>query len=130
MRRLGETQRGRRATLATMLEKAAVAGDYTNPWARTPAIWRHFTDEGDILRGLQRQWSIELGGALFAVIRDGAGDLASDVAVAHAETVARHHALYRVIEAHAEHPAIAEGRRKERRLLASAGLRKASLSVA
>lgn len=122
MRRLGDV-RGGRATLASMLEEAARAREYREPWRRTPAIWKHYADEGEILRTLQRQWSIELGGALFAVIQDGAGDLPSDVAVAHAETVARNHALYRVLEAHADHPSIRQGRAKEHRLLASAGLR-------
>jgi len=123
MWRSSDRAHGEGALLARMLDEAGRSGDYGAPWTRTPGIWKQFSDEAEILRSLQRKWSIELGGALFAVIRDGYGDLPSDVAVAHAETVARHHALYRVLEANTSHPAIAEGRRKERRLLESAGLR-------
>jgi hypothetical protein len=123
MWRSREGQRAERALLARMLDEARRSGDYRSPWLLAPGIWRQFADEAEILRSLQRQWSIELSGALFAVIREGDGDLTIDVTVAHAETVARHHSMYRVLEANRDHPAIAASRRKERRLLESAGLR-------
>ncbi len=100
------------------------------PWLRTPEGMRRFRDEASLLRDLQRQWSIELGGALFAAIRDGGGDLAQDVATAYGDTLARLHHIHQVLEAHADHPAIRDERAKEHKLLESAGLRSSYQSVA
>jgi hypothetical protein len=120
-----DVRRGRRSGLGVMLDLADGTGDFHRPWLRTPEIWRYFDDEAEILRDLQRQWSIELGGAMFAAIQSGDGDLTRDVASAYAEALARSYAVYKILEAHSDHPAIAAERTKEGRLLASAGVTRA-----
>lgn len=118
-----EPGRGKRAALTELVEQAARTGDYRTPWVRSPRIWAHFADEDEILRHLQRQWSTELGGAMFAAIDDGTGDLAEDVAIAYFDTLARMHSTYKILQTNAEHRAIAAERRKEDTLLKTAGLR-------
>jgi hypothetical protein len=115
-------RRGQREALEQLVREATRSGDFLAPWERQPDIWRHYHDEGEILRVLQRQWSTELGGHMFAAIQNGHGDFAQDVALAYTDAVARMHGEYRILEANADHPAIAADRRKEERLLATAGL--------
>ncbi|HSV37205.1 MAG TPA: hypothetical protein VLI04_00470 [Nocardioidaceae bacterium] len=125
-----ELRRGGSAALAEMVAEASRSGEYRSPWLRDPRVWHHFKDDAEILRTLQRQWSTELGGALFAAIHNGDGDLSTDVALAYTDALARLHGVYRVLEAHADHRAIAREREKERNLLKSAGLQFSQRAVA
>jgi len=115
-------RKGQREALEQLVREATRSGDFLTPWDRQPEIWRYYGDEGEILRVLQRQWSTELGGHMFAAIQDGHGDFAQDVALAFTDAVAHMHGEFRILEANAEHPAIAADRLKEQNLLASAGL--------
>ncbi|HET7736836.1 MAG TPA: hypothetical protein VFK52_12720 [Nocardioidaceae bacterium] len=122
MWRSGGGRRGQREALEQLVREATRSGDFLAPWNRQPDIWRHYQDEGEILRVLQRQWSTELSGHMFAAMQEGQGDFAQDVALAFTDAVAHMHGEFRILEANAEHPAIAADRRKEQQLLATAGL--------
>lgn len=112
IRRRGET------ALMEMIDSAARRGSFESPWHATPHVWHFFRDESEILCHLQRQWRTALAGAVYVAIEAGDGDLHRDVLAAYRKVQRKHHALRSVLEAHADHPAIAAAMRKERALLA------------
>ena len=119
MWRSGATRRRQQLAVSQMIETAQRSGSFSAPWRSTPAVWEHFSDESDLLRHLQATWRNALAGAVYVAIEAGRGDLQADVARAYATVSQRHAGLRQVLEAHADHPAIAAAVRKERALLAS-----------
>ena len=119
MWRSGVARRRQQTAVSQMIESAQRTGDHTTPWRSTPAVWEFFADESDLLRHLQQTWRNALAGAVYVAIESGDGDLQSDVAKAFSTVSRRHAGLRRVLEANADHPAIASAMRKERSLLAS-----------
>ncbi len=117
MWRSGVMRRRSHAALLDMIDEAARAGSYEAPWRFTPHVWQHFRSEADILCQLQRQWRTALAGAIYVAIEQGEGDLRSDVSAAFEKVKRKHQGLRKVLEAHADHPAIAAAMRKERSLL-------------
>ncbi len=115
----GVIRRRRHTTLSAMLATAVRTGSYEAPWRAMPEVFEVFTDEADVLRELQRQWRTALAGAVYVAIEQGRGDLTHDVTTAYRSVVRRHPGLRPVLQAHADHPAIAAAMRKERALLAS-----------
>ena len=105
--------------MSQMIEAAQRAGQFTAPWRSAPAVWEFFSDESDLLRHLQQTWRNALAGAVYVSIEEGDGDLQADVAKAFSTVCTRHAGLRRVLEAHADHPAIASAMRKEASLLTS-----------
>ncbi len=118
MWRSGITRRRSDAALLEMIENAARWGSFDSPWHSTPHVWQHFRDEGEILCELQRQWRTALAGAIYIAIEAGDGDLRADVTRAFEKVQRKHRGLRQILEAHADHPAIAASMRKERSLLA------------
>ena len=119
MWRSGATRRRQQIAVSQMIDNAQRSGDYTAPWRSSPAVWEYFSDESDLLRHLQQTWRNALAGAIYVAIEAGEGDLQADVTKAYATVTKRHAALRRVLEAHADHPAIAAVMRKEQNLLTS-----------
>lgn len=117
----GAMRRRRHVALAEMVAAAGRADSYEQPWRLAPQIWDHFRDEGSILEELQRDWRTSLAGEVYVAIEAGQGDLQADVMKAFANVSRRHLHARRILEAHAEHPAIASAMRKERALLAAFG---------
>jgi hypothetical protein len=113
------TRRRRHAALSGMVETAMRTGEFGAPWDATPHIWEFFRHEDDLLRHLQREWRTALAGAVYVAIEAGDGDLQEDIPKAVRKTLARHQALRRILEANADHPAIAAAMRKERALLSN-----------
>jgi hypothetical protein len=126
MWRSGGARQRRHAALARMVAAAGGAGDYTDPWRRTPQVWEHFRDEGEILRELQQQWRTALAGAIYCAIESGDGDLPGDVVKAWSTVAQRHPHVRGVLEAHRHHPAIAAAMAKEKSLLSSFRLTEAA----
>ncbi len=114
----GIARRRRQAALADLVATGLRTGD-TTPWRATPGIWEHYRDEGEILRELQLDWRTALAGAVYVAIEAGEGDLQQDVMKAFSKMCQRHQGARRILEAHADHPAIAAAMRKERALLSS-----------
>ena len=119
MWRSGVMRRRQDAVLLEMIDNAARTGSYESPWRAAPAVWDFFRDEAEILCHLQRQWRTALAGAVYVAIEAGDGDLQRDVMTAFSKVNRKHHALRAVLEAHADHPAIAAAMRKERSLLSA-----------
>ena len=119
MWRSGATRRRQQIAVSQMLEAALHREQFTTPWRATPAVWEFFSDESDLLRHLQQTWRNALAGAVYVAIEAGDGDLRADVTKAFSTVCQRHAGLRKVLEAHADHPAIASAMRKERALLAS-----------
>lgn len=115
----GAARRRRHLALSAMVDAAGHRGDYVAPWRHAPEIWQHFPDESAILQELQRDWRTALAGAIYVAIEEGDGDLQADVARAYAAIERRYRGVRKVLEAHADHPAIAQAMRKERALLSS-----------
>jgi hypothetical protein len=107
------------AVLLEMLDNASRSGIFESPWLSTPEVWAFFRDEAEVLCHLQRQWRTALAGAVYVAIESGQGDLQRDVMTAFGKVHRKHLGLRKVLEAHAEHPAIAAAMRKERALLSS-----------
>lgn len=107
--------------LVEMVAAARSAGSYAEPWDRTPRVWETYDSEADILRDLHQQWRTELAGAIFIAIDQGRGDLCADVGTAYARVIAHLPGVKEILDAYADHPAIAGAVRKERALLAAAG---------
>ena len=63
MWRIDTRDRGRRTALMRVVDQATRTGDYRTPWRAVPAVWSHYKNEAEVLRALQRMWSVELGGA-------------------------------------------------------------------
>ena len=122
MWRSGVTRRRQQQAVSQMIETAQRHEDFTAPWRSAPAVWEFFSDESDLLRHLQQTWRNALAGAVYVAIEQGEGDLHSDVTKAFTTVCQRHAGLRKVLEAHADHPAIASAMRKERALLASFAL--------
>jgi hypothetical protein len=118
MWRSGVVRRRSDAALVEMVENAVRWDSFDSPWHSTPQVWQHFRDEGEILCRLQRQWRTALAGAIYVAIEAGDGDLQADVTRAFEKVQRKHHGLRRILETHADHPAIAHAMRKERSLLA------------
>jgi hypothetical protein len=118
MWRSGVMRRRSDAALLEMIDNAARWRSYDSPWHSTPEVWQHFRNEGEILCQLQRQWRTALAGAIYVAIEAGDGDLQADVTLAFEKVQRKHHGLRKILEAHADHPAIAAAMRKERALLA------------
>lgn len=114
----GITRRRRDTALAEMIGTAVRTGTFEAPWRATPQVWEFFADEGAVLTHLQRHWRTALAGAVYVAIEAGDGDLRRDVTSAYEKVQRKHHGLRRVLEQHADHPAIAAAMRKERSLLA------------
>lgn len=119
MWRSGMTRRRRQSALAEMVRLAERTGDVTTPWRGFPRIWEWFQDEDDILRQLQQDWRLGLVGAIYVAINTGHGDLPADVAKALRLTTSRYAGTRAILEANADHPAIAQAMRKERALLSN-----------
>jgi hypothetical protein len=119
MWRSGAARRRQQQAVNQMLETAQRHDRFTAPWRSAPAVWEYFSDESDLLRHLQQTWRNALAGAVYVAIEQGDGDLQADVAKAFTTVCQRHAGLRKVLEAHADHPAIASAMRKERALLAS-----------
>ncbi len=119
MWRSGATRRRQQIAVSQMLEAAQRSGEHIAPWRSSPAVWEFFSDEHDLLRHLQQTWRNALAGAVYVAIEAGDGDLRADVTHAFATVCRRHAGLRKVLEAHADHPAIAAAMRKERALLTS-----------
>jgi hypothetical protein len=119
MWRSGVLRRRSHAALLAMVQAAERAGRFESPWHATPEIWDFFRTEGEILAHLQRQWRTALAGEIYVAIERGEGDLRSDVTSAYEKVQRKHHGLRRILEAHADHPAIASAMRKERALLSA-----------
>ena len=117
MWRSGVVRRKRHIVLAAMIESAVRRGDFSAPWRSTPAVWDYFADEGGILRELQQDWRTALAGEVYVAIEAGDGDLHADVVKAFTKVHRRHRGLRAILEANADHPAIAAAMRKERALL-------------
>jgi hypothetical protein len=115
----GIARRRRHSVLADMVSTAVRTGDYTTPWRATPQIWEHYRNEAEILRELQQNWRTALAGAVYVAIEAGDGDLQQDVMTAFTKMSRRHGGTRRILEANAEHPAIAGAMRKEQALLSS-----------
>ena len=119
MWRSGITRRRSDAALLEMIENAARWDSYDSPWHSTPQVWQHFSNEGEILSQLQSQWRTALAGAIYVAIEAGQGDLHADVTRAFQKVQRKHGALRKILETHADHPAIAGAMRKERSLLSA-----------
>jgi hypothetical protein len=117
MWRSGVIRRRRQSALAAMVEDAARTGDVTSPWDSTPEIWEHYANAGEILRDLQHKWRTALAGEVYLAIEGGDGDLPHDVLTALEKVRRRYSGVRRILEANADHPAIAAAMRKERALL-------------
>jgi len=115
----GIARRRRQSVVAEMVTTATRTGDFTTPWQATPQIWEHYRNEADILRDLQQDWRTALAGAVYVAIEAGEGDLHHDVMKAYSTMSQRHLGIRRILEANAEHPAIAAAMRKECSLLSS-----------
>lgn len=119
MWRSGVMRRRSDAALLEMVESAGRRGRFDSPWHVSPQVWDHFRSEGEILCALQRRWRRALAGAIYVAIEQGAGDLQHDVATAYDKVLRKHHAIRKILEAHADHPSIAAAMRKERSLLSA-----------
>src|SRR4051812_38160669 len=117
MWRSGVIRRRRQGALAALVEHAVRTDDFDTPWESTPGIWDHYANAGDILRDLQHKWRTALAGEVYLAIESGDGDLPSDVLAALQKVRRRHSGVRRVLEANADHPAIAAAMKKERALL-------------
>jgi hypothetical protein len=114
-----------------MIESAVRNGDFEAPWRSTPQVFEFFRDEAELLRHLQREWRTALAGAVYVAIEAGDGDLQHDVMRALDKTRTRLGGARRILQAHADHPAIAGAMRKERALLSCfIGVAADELSVA
>jgi hypothetical protein len=123
MWRSGAWRKRRQGALAEMVSTAVRTHRYDAPWEAAPQVWEFFGNEGDVLRELQQEWRTALAGAIYTAIDAGDGDLRSDVMKAYERVQRRHRGVRQILEAHADHPAIASAMRKERALLSSfAGL--------
>ncbi len=122
MWRSGATRRRQQLAVSQMIETARRSGTWSAPWRSAPAVWEFFADESALLRHLQQTWRTALAGAVYVAIEAGDGDLQADVTRAYTTVAQRHTGLRQVLEAHADHPAIAAAMRKERALLASLAL--------
>ncbi|MCX2734364.1 hypothetical protein OOZ19_29315 [Saccharopolyspora sp. NFXS83] len=92
-----------------------------------PAAEAAFTDRGELLRALQHKWSNSLTGRIDIGIEDAdsdpRGDRVEAVSAAWRRATADNPVLRRVLDSHADDPAIIGLLRQERRMLAvSAGL--------
>jgi hypothetical protein len=115
----GVVRRKRHVALAEMVALAGRTGAYEKPWRLTPHIWDHFASEAAILEELQRDWRTALAGEVYVTIEAGEGDLQADVMKAFCAVQRRQGHARRILEAHADHPAIAGAMKKEKALLAS-----------
>ena len=115
----GIARRRRHSVLADMVSTAVRTGDFTTPWRATPQVWEHYRNEAEVLRELQHDWRTALAGAVYVAIEAGDGDLQQDVMRAFTKMSRRHVGTRRILEANAEHPAIAGAMRKEQALLSS-----------
>ena len=115
----GIARRRRHSVLADMVSAAVRTGDFTTPWRATPQVWEHYRSEAEILRELQQNWRTALAGAVYVAIEAGDGDLQQDVMRAFTKMSRRHLGTRRILEANADHPAIAGAMRKEQALLSS-----------
>ena len=118
MWRSGVMRRRSDSALSEMIDNAVRWDSFDSPWHSTPQVWQHFRHEGEILSHLQRQWRTALAGAVYVAIERGEGDLRADVTSAFEKVERKHHGLRKILEAHADHPAIARSMRKEQALLA------------
>jgi hypothetical protein len=110
-------RRRRQGALAAMVENAVRSGNVSTPWDDDPAVWQHYANAGEILRDLQHKWRTALAGEVYLAIESGDGDLPRDVMSALEKVRRRYAGVRRILEANADHPAIAAAMRKERALL-------------
>jgi len=113
----GITRRRRHGALVEMVQVAERTGSYRAPWEDTPHLWELYTGVDDVLRALQHDWRTALAGAIYVAIEVGNGDLQQDIATAFAKVQRTHGGIRQILEANADHPAIASAMRKERALL-------------
>lgn len=115
----GALRRRRHLALAEMVAQAVGTDRLDAPWHHVPTVWEHFRDEAEILRELHQDWRTAFAGAIYVAIEQGEGDLQQDVLSAYRSLQRRYAGVRRILEHHADHPAIAAAMRKERALLSS-----------
>src|SRR4051812_5455159 len=113
----GIARRRRHGVLVEMVQISERTGNYESPWEDTPHVWELFSGVDDVLRELQHDWRTALAGAIYVAIEVGDGDLKRDIATAFTKVQRTHGGVRRILEANADHPAIASAMRKERALL-------------
>lgn len=102
----------RSATLHALSERAN--------WQETPGLWTSFGSLDDLLHAAHGRWMHALACAVDVAIEIGEGDLSDDVRTAYDSLQARMPGLRRLLDEHAEHPALAAAHINERRLVATA----------
>jgi hypothetical protein len=109
----------RSAVIEELLLTAEDSGDFSSPWRNTPTVWEEYHDVADLLRDLYLRFETTLMGALALAHEESTGeDLRGDLVDAFRRTVRHHHGIRRVLEANAEHPALAHLLSGERLLVA------------
>lgn len=117
MWRSGITRRRGDTALLEMVQAASRTGSFESPRSATPQVWNFFRSEGEIVAQLQRQWRTARAGEIYETIERGEGDLRNDVTTAFDKVQRKHHGLRKILEVHADHPAIARAMSRERSLL-------------
>jgi hypothetical protein len=109
-------------TPATRHQRTAVLQqiDARGGWHGVTGVWEAFTDESDLLQAAQHAWFGIVGRAVEEAIETGKGDVVKDVRRAYWSAVRQHAGLRRLLEEHAQHPAIERCVRREHALLARA----------
>lgn len=94
--------------------------DATGTWDGIDGVWEVFADEADLLQAAQHAWFRHLGSAVETAISTGKGDVVKDVRRAYRSAARQHAGLRRLLEQHAQHPAIEHSVHREQALLARA----------
>jgi hypothetical protein len=89
-------------------------------WTDLHPVWDHFDDAGHLLRDLQQRWFHSLAANIDNALESGEGTLADDVRRAYRTAAAGHVGLRRILDAHADHPALQPLVRREHALIAGA----------
>ena len=114
---------GRMAVVRSVIGYADRSRRGDLPWHEAPRAAEFFDTPDDLLRALQRVWITRLTARLDVVLESGSGDPRADVRSAWQDLAAYSPGLRRILDAHADEPALAAGLRTERRFVAvAAGL--------
>lgn len=103
-------------------EPAPTLSSATLPFHQVPGVAEVFTGPDELLLALHHRWTLKLTGrvglALAAAERDPRFDLVDGTAAAYREAAAENPVLRRLLDAHADHPALAAAVAAEHRMLA------------
>ena len=101
----------RQEILREVVARVEHTGEVARPWSGVHGLALEFENDGEVLQELHHWWVRALVARLHVL------ELSTSTHTVYAEVAAAHAGLRAILDAYGDHPALAEGLRREREML-------------